>query len=372
MKSKFILYLSLIAVTAFISCKSKDAIVPDKGDLVYTNTPLQLNIPNHFPRLADSIKSKEITVQGANLGRMLFYDPILSEDNTISCGSCHLQSKAFADDKALSIGVKGRVGFRNTMSLANMLWIDNFFWDGRSSSLEEQVLIPIQDFHEMNLTMNEMVFKLQNSTNYPSLFNQAFGSPGISPTRVADALRQFVSTMVSSNSKYDRYLQGIESLTTQELQGERLFYTHPEFPTLRGANCGDCHSGSLQSDNQFRNNGLDLVYADDGLFNVTGNQGDKAKFRVMSLRNIALTAPYMHDGRFNTLQEVLDHYNEHVKIHANIDPLMDAANSPFPQSKQLELTPSEISSVIAFLHTLTDTSFVNNPAFSNPFNLSKK
>jgi cytochrome c peroxidase len=253
------------------------------------------------------------------------------------------------------------------MSLANMAWVDKFFWDGRTNSLHEQVLLPIQDFHEMNLSLTDMVRRLNQSAFYRPMFQAAFGSENASSAAVADALSQFVHTMVSADSKYDRYLRGETTLTPLEQQGLQLFNTHPDGGTQRGANCNDCHSGVLQSADAFRNTGLQLVYADQGLANVTGRPTDNGKFRVMSLRNITVTPPFMHDGSLGSLLDVMDHYNLQVAAHPNVDPLLSVSNGSDPNSRQLLLNQQEISALVAFLHTLTDTTFLHNTAFSNPF-----
>jgi cytochrome c peroxidase len=354
------------AAILVVGC-TKPEPTPAPIEVVYVPTKVAFTKPANFPPFEDSLFLQNLTQEGIELGRMLFYDKILSEDFSINCASCHVQSQAFSDNRVRSVGVKGRLTERQSMSLANMAWVRNYFWDGRVGTLEEQVLFPIQDFHEMNLSLQDMKARLANHPDYPLRFHKAFGTAGITEQRVANALSQFVMTMVSSNSKFDRALRGQAQLTPQEFQGRLLFNQHPTFGRARGANCGDCHTGFLQTDNLFRNNGLDLVYQDDGLYNVTKRERDRGLFRVMSLRNIALTPPYMHDGRFNTLHEVMEHYNEHVKAHPNVDVLMQASNGPDSTTMQLLLTPQEINAVVAFLHTLTDTSFINNPAFKDPF-----
>jgi cytochrome c peroxidase len=349
------------------SCNRPDEQIPNQSQEEYIPKPYVLEYPSYFPAPFDTLAVKQMTVEGVQLGRMLFYDVRLSKNNTISCASCHRMDKAFSDPAPKSLGINGQQGLRNSMTLTNMAWVDRFFWDGRADNLENQVLIPIQDPIEMHSQLPDLVQKLNGIPEYGPMFKKAFGTSGIDTSRIAKALSQFLRSMVSSNSRYDKYLRGEINLSPQELLGRNLFYTHPVFTTnLRGGNCGDCHSGVLQTDHTFKNNGLDLVYQDNGLYNVTGNPAHIAKFRVPSLRNIALTAPYMHDGRFNTLQEVLLHYNEHVQRHPNVDPLMSGTNNPDPNSLELLLTSGERAAIIAFLHTLTDSTFISNPAFSNP------
>lgn len=357
----------LIGLIGLWSCNEPEQNLPNTPPPVVQSTPYPFATPTRWPRPFDSLEVKQMTLEGVYLGRVLFYDKRLSKNNTISCASCHKQEKAFSDPAAKSIGINNQLGVRNSMGLFNLAWVDRFFWDGRSADLEQQVLVPIQDPIEMHSQLPDLVNKLSQVPDYGPLFTNAFGTPGINDSRIASALSQFLRSLVSSNSKFDRFLRGQTSLSMLERQGERLFYQHPD-PRInrRGANCGDCHTGVLQTDNSFKNNGLDFVYQDNGLFNVTNNPNHIALFRVPSLRNIALTAPYMHDGRFATLEEVLDQYNDHVKRHQNIDPLMFGTNNPEPDSLQLMLTANEKAAIIAFLHTLTDSTFINNPAHANP------
>lgn len=309
-----------------------------------------------------------LTTDGIALGRMLFYETRLSGNNTMSCASCHKQEFAFSDNNTLSIGIDGIKGTRQSMSLTNLLWQKNFFWDGRAKSLEEQALDPIQNPVEMHQSLDATVSKLQATSNYPALFQKAFGTNQITAPLIAKAIAQFERTIISSGSRYDAYTKDKNKnpLTTQELNGMNLFFTHPSPEDgKRGANCGDCHAGSLTFANDFHNNGLDSIFSDLGLGIVTSNSNDHGRFKTPSLRNIALTAPYMHDGRFKTLEEVLDHYNEHILPSATIDPLLSASNHV--SGKSLLLTAQEKADVIAFLKTLTDNSIATNPKFSNPF-----
>ncbi|MCG8421162.1 MAG: cytochrome-c peroxidase [Proteobacteria bacterium] len=318
-----------------------------------------------------------LTVEGVNLGRLLFYEKKLSADGTFSCGTCHQQDKAFTDGRARAEGIGGQTGPRNTMALANLLWgPQRFFWDGRAESLEHQALQPIENPDEMGETLDNVVAKLQATPPYPAAFNAAFGSKGITPLRMARALASFQRTLVSSNSKFDQYLRGAIELDEQESWGHRLFTTHPDARAgVRGANCADCHSqfatsGFRNRFDGFSNNGLDNdADLGAGLAEVTSNPRDRGKFKVPSLRNIELTAPYMHDGRFATLEEVIDHYNEHIRDSETLDVLIREASNDLviPGSPpDLALTDDEKAAVIAFLRTLTDEDFIANENFSDP------
>lgn len=337
----------------------------------------KLSLPFHFGDNHNFPQNKQITAEGVALGRMLFYEKKLSRDNSISCGSCHQQDKAFTDGLAFSIGIDGQKTTISAMSLVNMPWSSHFFWDGRSESLEEQALEPIENPVEMDQSLEETVAKLQNTDDYPNSFFRAFGTTTITAENIAKALAQFQRTLISANSKYDQHLLGNDVLSEKEKLGFELFFTHPE-PSiaLRGGNCGDCHVNVLTSGvndgfDGFKNNGLsDDNGLEEGLALTTGLPSDRGKFKIPSLRNIALTAPYMHDGRFSTLEEVLDHYNEHVKRSETLDPLIiEASNEKTVpgQDIKLHLTNDEKEAIISFLHTLTDNDFINNEAFSDPF-----
>lgn len=308
-----------------------------------------------------------LTVDGVELGRHLFYEKILSRDSSLSCGSCHIQTYAFSDPKKFSVGVDGKIGTRNSMSLSNLLFQKEFFWDGRASSLEIQALDPIKNPLEMNLSIAEAVNRLNKSEKYPPLFEKAFGTREITSTLLANALAQFERTLVSQDSKFDKAKRKEYAPTALEKLGEDLFYNHPFPPEIRGGNCGDCHTGLLQTQFLYHRNGLDSDFTfDAGRFDVTGLPDDRGKFKTPTLRNIELTAPYMHDGRFATLEEVLDHYNEHVDItRTDIDLLMQDTNNN-PSKSFLALTDDEKKAIIAFLKTLTDENFINNKSFADP------
>jgi cytochrome c peroxidase len=332
------------------------------------------NFPAYYGRY-EIPANNPLTYEGVALGRMLFYEKQLSKDNTITCASCHQQKFAFSDGLALSVGFQGRQREVGSMSLANLLWQNRFNWNGSATSLEQQVLMPIQHAAEMNLSLEEAVNKLQNNTSYPPKFKEVFGNQVITSENIAKALAQFLRILVSADSKFDKYLRKETQLSAQELRGRDLLQ-HPFAGRVRGGNCIDCHvditfAGSKIGLEAFKNNGLDTdENLKAGLFAITQNPFDKGKFKVPTLRNIALTAPYMHDGRFKTLEEVLDHYNDHIQMSSTLDPLiLEATNELFPPAGQVKLglTAQEKQDIIAFLKTLTDEKFITNPAFSNPF-----
>jgi len=358
------------AFISIISCTKQPNLVEEDRLMTplasqYAPTEVTLEVPFWMPPLPQD-ESNPLTEQGIALGRQLFYDPILSADSTQSCSSCHQQAHAFSDPRQYSIGVLGMEGKRNAMALINLAYNKSgFFWDGRSENLKEQALIPVEDHLEMNESWEQVVLKLAYHPNYPELFRAAFGisTPGeITKELVVRALAQFEETLISSNSRFDQVVwQNKGWLTDAELRGKQLFFFE-ESQLINHPGCSHCHFDPLFGDNSYRNNGLDDAenltdFVDIGRGEITGNIFDNGKFRVPTLRNIALTAPYMHDGRFETLEEVLDQYASGGHGVAN----EDVNIAPF------ELNEQQKADLIAFLHTLTDTSFVNNPAFSNPF-----
>ncbi|QCR23261.1 cytochrome-c peroxidase [Pontibacter sp. SGAir0037] len=362
--------LLLLSSAFFFSCSSEPGPLEEPDVVVEPNkpTPYQLVIPNNLPKTFTIPENNPLTVEGVELGRHLFYERKLSGDNTMSCSTCHQQQLAFTDGKAVSFGIARRPTKRGAMSLANMLWFNRFNWDGEANSLEQQALIPLESELEMHQSLSDGVKKLQETGLYPPMFQKAFGSSTITEENVLKALGQFQRTLISGNSRYDQYLENKINLTPDEMEGMALFMTHPEpAQNLRGGNCGDCHGGTLLTTRTFHNNGLDVELKDNGLGAITGRATDNGKFKAPSLRNIALTAPYMHDGRFETLEQVLDHYNElHLFNNPNLDPLiMEASN--MTNGRTLKLTEEEKQKIIKFLHTLTDESFITDPRFSDPF-----
>lgn len=295
-----------------------------------------------------------LTEEGVALGRLLFHDPRLSINNTQSCASCHDQTHAFADGRRVSLGAENQPGKRNAMPLFNLAWQQGFFWDGRAPTLREQVLMPVQDAHEMNETLPNVIAKL-NADSAES-FQRAFGTPEINAERIAKALEQFLLTLISQDSRFDRAARKVAELTESEKRGLQLFVT--EFDPqrgLRGADCFHCHGGTLFTSQSFANNGLELAADDVGRMAVTHNAADWGKFKVPSLRNIARTAPYMHDGRFSTLEEVVEHYSQGVRRSDTLDP--NLAKHP---AGGLQLSVQEKADLVAFLKTLTDDSFVGS------------
>jgi cytochrome c peroxidase len=298
---------------------------------------------------------------------MLFYDPQLSRNGTISCSSCHKQENAFSDPRVLSLGVDNLPGKRHAMAAFNLAWNDNeFFWDGRAHLLRDQVLKPIQDELEMDEALDTVVARLSADGRYRDQFVRAFGSAEITAPKVALALEQFLHSVVSYNSKYDQYLRGDVALTAEEERGRVLFFAeyNPFFPNISGADCQHCHSGKNFENDEYLNNGLDLEvdFTDLGRELVTGLASDRAKFKVPTLRNIELTAPYMHDGRFQTLEEVVDHYDHDLKDSPTLDVVLRNTIGT-----GLMLTAQDKSDLVAFLKTLTDQDLVQNPAYASPF-----
>lgn len=336
---------------SFFGCKKESA----NNKEPWNPSPYELAIPQGFPDMVIPADNP-MTEEGVILGRMLFYDPILSADNTQSCASCHAQDFSFTDNgRKLSVGIDGTEGFRNSMSLLNAGWIRGHNWDGSAETLEEQAFEPVTNPVEMHNTWPQAVAALKAHEIYPDLFFNAFGTRYIDSTHVVKALAQFERTLISGNSKWDRYLRGEVQLSITETKGFEVFFTEK-------GDCFHCHTTILFTDNEFHNNGLDSIFTDRGLYEVTGNPNDIGKFRTPTLRNLVYTAPFMHDGRFETLEEVIDFYSEGLKFSPTIDPLMKNVNQG-----GVQLTQEEKESLIAFIKTLTDTTFVNNPEFSNPF-----
>ena len=320
-------------------------------------TPYHLTISQFAPQ-PDLPRDNPLTGEGVALGGKLFFDRRLSEDDLQSCATCHNPHLAFAQPRRFSRGVEGEIGTRNAMPLENLAWKSSFFWDGRAATLREQVLQPIQNPIEMHETLANVVAKVSADKDYPRLFQNAFASPEISSDKIARALEQFLLVQVSFNSKYDRVMNGRANFTEQEQRGFELFNTeydprHGQF----GADCFHCHGGPLFQSQNFANNGLDSVFADLGRYKITKRAGDGGKFSVPSLRNVALTAPYMHDGRFRTLDEVVEHYCTGMKRSATLDP--NLAKHP---DGGLPLNADDKRALVAFLKTLTDEKFLRPTA----------
>ncbi|UKM65829.1 cytochrome-c peroxidase [Flavobacteriaceae bacterium GSB9] len=348
-------HINLILFFICLSC-SNDSTEP------YAPTPSPLNVPKLFE---NNILSPVIpvnnpqTAEGIALGKKLFFDPILSINNIQACADCHAPENAFTDIDRFSDGSLGNLGDRNSMPLFNLAWNydETFFWDGSAFSLEHQAFNPVSDPNEMASTWPMVTKKLQQHPEYPNLFEKAFGAQNIDSTMVTKAIAQFERTLISANSKFDKYLLGETTLTPEELNGFNVFLDEN-----RG-DCFHCHGSDknpLWTDNKFHNNGLDENFTDLGLGAITGDTSDNGKFKTPSLRNLAFTAPYMHDGRFTTLEEVINHYSEGLKNSSTIDPLMKKV-----AQGGVELSEKDKTDLKAFLLSLSDYEFINNSAFNN-------
>jgi cytochrome c peroxidase len=309
----------------------------------------------------------DLTIQGVKLGRMLFYEKMLSKDGSQACASCHMQEFAFTDTAQFSIGVRGMKGGRQAMAVFNMAWNTNeFFWDGRAHLLRDQSLKPIQDELEMDETLDNVIAKLSASQTYKDQFMRAFGSEEITAEKMSLAMEQFMNSIVSYQSKYDRFLEDSTVFSESEKRGHDLFFQEYNefFPDESGADCAHCHSGFNFENDDYMNNGLDadVDMMDGGREKVTSKTQDKGKFKVTSLRNIAITPPYMHDGRFNTLEEVVEHYNNGLKASSTLDQALEQT-----RGTGLRLSDQDKTDLVNFLKTLTDESLTTNPAYSSPF-----
>lgn len=362
--SKFKIFISLVVVIVLAySCKDDDADVPQTIEL--DETPYILEYGSFPP---PSIASdNELTIQGVKLGRMLFYEKMLSQDGSMACASCHLQEFAFSDTARFSIGVKGLPGGRQAMGVFNMAWNTNeFFWDGRAHLVRDQSLGPIQDELEMNETLENVIAKLSASQTYKDQFTRAFGSSEITAEKMSLAMEQFMNSIVSYQSLYDEFLVDTTVFNESQKRGRDLFFQEYNefFPNESGADCAHCHGGANFENDQYMNNGLntDAEIKDEGRGKVTKKPEDKGKMKVPSLRNVAITAPYMHDGRFNTLEEVVDHYNSGLKASSTLDLALEQT-----RGTGLRLSEQDKTDLVNFLKTLTDTKLTTNPDYSSPF-----
>jgi cytochrome c peroxidase len=353
-KSLFLYFLVLV----FMSCSNQD----DGSEEAYTPTPYSLKIPELFQqKLIDPLipNSNPLSEEGVALGKKLFFDKKLSGNNTQACASCHKPQNSFTDNTRFSNGIDGVFGSRNSMPLMNLAWnfTDKFAWDGKELGLERQALEPVKNPIEMHSNWENVVEKLQQDPEYPTLFLRAFGTTTIDSSLVTKAIAQFERILISGNAKFDQYLLGNATLSLEELNGFTIFMNEDK------GDCFHCHGSDnnpLWTDNAFHNNGLDSTFDDLGLGAVTGDPNDNGTFRSPSLRNLNFTAPYMHDGRFATLEEVINHYSEGLQFSSTIDPLMKKVTQG-----GVQLTPQEKLDLKAFLLTLTDPEFINNPDFRN-------
>jgi cytochrome c peroxidase len=346
-------YLFLLSFLLLMQCASKE-------EEVYTPVPYTLKIPTLFANklIAPVIPANNpLTEEGVALGKKLFFDKILSGDETQSCASCHNPQSAFTDNQQFSTGVDGNFGNRNSMPLFNLAWNfdERFAWDGKDFSLENQALEPVSNPNELHSDWKNVAQKLQNHSEYPNLFLHAFGTAAIDSILVTKALAQFERILISGNSKFDQYLNGDTTLTAEEENGFTIFMDEAK------GDCFHCHGSNnnpLWTDNQFHNNGLDRNFTDLGLGAVTGDPADNGKFKSPSIRNLAFTAPYMHDGRFTSLEEVINHYSEGLQPSQTIDPLMKRITQG-----GVNLSTKEKNDLKAFLLSLSDSEFTAHADF---------
>ena len=321
--------------------------ITDNGNCNYFSaTPFIIQIPSGFPSM-DIPLNNPMTVEGVTLGEKLFKDPILSANNTQACINCHQQVTSFSDPNQFSTGIDNIEGSRNASALINLGWNNSFNWDGSAKTLEEQAFEPVTNPIEMHDTWQNVENKLNANSEYIQLFKQAFNINYIDSVHVSMAIAQFERTLISVNSKFDKYLRGEEQLTPSELSGYAIFNSEK-------ADCFHCHGSQMFMDNSFHNNGLDIEpFLDLGLANITGNSSDDGKFKTPTLRNIEFTAPYMHDGRFSSLDEVIEHYNSGGNYSSTVDPLMKKLGIG------LQLNNQEKQDLVAFLETLSDEKFIS-------------
>jgi len=337
----------LCIVLLFVASSS---FTDDNKYFKITAEDVKLNFPTDFPKPLYEFTNNKPTPEGFTLGRKLFYDPILSKDSSISCGFCHQRIAAFAHiDHPISHGINGLLGNRNVPPLQNLIWQKEFMWDGGVNNLEVQPISPITNPVEMNENLGNVIKKLQRNKNYVSMFKLAFGDSIITSQKMLRALSQFTGMMVSSNSRYDKYMRHEDTLSKAELSGLKLFRD----------NCAQCHKEPLFTDNTYRNTGLkyDSAFKDSGRARITGQMKDFMKFKVPGLRNIEMTYPYMHDGRFRNLKQVLDHYTNKFDANTGADPIL---------IKGISLTEQDKLDIIAFLKTLTDKTFLYDRRFADP------
>lgn len=349
----------IVVLFAFYSCK--------KGEVKPYARPYKLEEPTHFPKMEIPLDNP-LTIEGVELGRRLFYEKRLSGDNSLSCGGCHFAAFGFSDPNRYSKGIDGTEGNRNSMALVNLGYQKFFFWDGRAKSIEEQILEPVPNPVEMHQSWKNAILKLNADKRYRKEFYTAFGTDQIDEYTVAKAIAQFLRTLISGESKYDILYKQTNGFTLSS--SEQLIYAqisneekagYDLFLSLNGGDCVHCHTGPLMQVNIFANNGLDATFTDQGRGAVTGKAQDMGMFKVPSLRNIELTAPYMHDGRFQTLDEVIEHYSSGIVMSPTISPTMEFANQG-----GVQLDAFEKGLIKKFLLTLTDEKFFKNPKFAPP------
>lgn len=368
--------LSLCIAAVMVSCE-KDMPTPpivddDLTDIEYDPIPVEIDIPPYVLEINGSIpvipqmpipEDNQLTEDGIELGRHLFYDNILSADSTQSCSSCHLTAASFTDNLPVSFGIDGIPGTKSSMNLLNVGYFDNgLFWDGRSNTLEEQALIPVEDVVELHDTWPNVITKLKRHESYPTMFRKAFGiekKSEITKELAAKAISQFERSIYSFESKFDRFLRNEVLLEDDERDGLEMFLDLPG--AINDAHCSHCHAMPLMTSNDYFNNGLQEAatlddFLEKGRGLITG-PAQNGFFRAPSLRNIELTAPYMHDGSMATLEEVMDHYISGGKPSPNRDTFIPA----------IDLDSYERQAIIAFMKTLTDTKVINEERLQSPF-----
>ncbi|RYD55330.1 MAG: c-type cytochrome [Sphingobacteriales bacterium] len=342
---KVITRYTILAVTALLlilqACKPDPSFTPD------VQQDISFKVPDGWPAPVYNFENNKLTKEGFELGKKLFFDTRLSIDNSVSCGSCHLPGNAFAQiDHDLSHGVNDKLGTRNSPAIFNMNWHTGFFWDGGVNHIENQPINPIENPVEMAETMQGVIAKLNADATYKSMFKAAFGDETVNSQRIGKAFAQFMGMLVSSTSKYDDVMRGAAQFTVAERKGLDIFK----------ANCATCHKEPLFSDFSYRSNGLSAnAHNDSGRGHITGLQEDMKKFKVPSLRNLSYTRPYMHDGRMESLTDVLEYYSAQIDSNAmNLDPML---------KRGIPLTAQEKDDLLSFLKTLDDPAFVRDPRF---------
>lgn len=321
-------------------------------DIHRFNQPVELKLPSNFPEPVYDMKANPLTEKGVQLGKELFYEGKLSRTGAVSCGFCHQQPSAFTHHgHEVSHGVDDRLGKRNSLPISNLIWMKTFFWDGGVNHLDFVPLNPMENPLEMDETLENVLKKLNESEHYRAAFREAFGVEEIKSTEFLKALSQFTATLISANSRYDKYVRHEGGqLSAQELNGLTLFK----------GKCSSCHATDLFTDGSYRNNGITNDFRfDKGREEVTSDVKDRGKFKVPSLRNVEYTDPYMHDGRLTSLEEVLNHYSNGVQISKTLDPFLLKDGRP-----GIALTEREKADIIAFLKTLTDKDFLADKRFS--------
>ena len=353
MKNRFLplfYSVSFAASLLLFSCKPDD---PDEIVKIEKKDTALISISSEMPAMVEYPDNK-YTRDKIELGRFLFYDKLFSENNTLSCASCHNQAFAFTDNnKAFSEGTQKKLGDRNAMPTFNLMWFDSLFWDSRAPRLKQLVLMPITNPVELNTTPEAVVEKLKQVPMYNQMFTKAFGPGDITVEKMALAMEQFLMSIVSDNSRFDKFKRGELTLTGEEQKG---------FSIASQKGCFNCHSTSLFTDNKSHNTGLDLYFTDKGLGGFLKIYNLEGQFKTPSLRNVGLTAPYMHDGRFKTLEEVIEFYDHGVNLGSR-----NISKTFMEQGMRNKISPEDIKALIAFLNSLTDMDMVNNPKFSDPF-----